>query len=127
MKLPDSDVTATWHSEFKSDSPAPIRWQIKSGLRWELDAVQNCLKIEAEGKTPHSVMLEKDFRPSRIEEIRNGKAYRICGQIGENRRAFTLLYGMSKRWFGVGKAVLTTAEGRVISSQNSRNINELQR
>lgn len=127
MKLPDSDVTATWHSGFKSDSPAPLRWQIKPGLRWELDAVQNRLKIEAEGKTPRSVMLEKDFRPSRIDEIRYGKAYRIYGQIGENGRSFTLLNGVSKRWYGVGKGVLTTAEGRIISSKNSRNINELQR
>lgn len=127
MKLSDSDITATWYSGFKSDSPAPLRWQIKPGLRWELDTVQNRLKIETEGKTLRSVMLEKDFRPSRIDEIRYGKAYRVYGQIGENGQAFTLLYGMSKRWYGVGKGVLTTAEGRVIGSQNSRKTNELQR
>ncbi len=127
MKLSNPDITATWHSGFRSDSPAPLNWQIKPGLRWELNAVHNRLKIETGGQTPRTVMLENGFRPSRIDEIRLGKAYRIYGQIGENRHAFTLLNGISQNLYAVGKGVVTGSRGRVQSSSKSRNLNELER
>lgn len=120
-------VTATWHCSLKSNAPAPLNWQIKPGLRWELNAVRNQLRLDIEGQPNKIIALEQDFRPQIIEEIRNGKAYRVFGQIEENEQYFTLLKGKGQTWYSVGKGGVTGAKGRVNIIINERNSNKIER